>query len=208
MSNVLFIKANNRPADQAVSVKLYDAFVAAYKEAHPQDAVTELDLFAENLPYYDNTIITGLYKLANGYEATEAEAAAAANVNKYFDQFAAADKIVFAFPLWNMTVPGVLHTYIDYLAQAGKAFKYTAEGPVGLLTGKKALILNASGGVYSHGPASAAEMAVKFVKNNLMLWGFTDIEEIIVEGHNQLPAEAESIVNKGLDAARSLAVSF
>ncbi|MDZ5038425.1 FMN-dependent NADH-azoreductase, partial [Clostridium perfringens] len=47
MTTVLFVKANNRPADQAVSVKLYEAFLASYKESHPEDTVVELDLYNE-----------------------------------------------------------------------------------------------------------------------------------------------------------------
>lgn len=137
MSNVLFIKANNRSIDQSVSVKMYHEFVETYKQNHPQDSITELDLFAENLPYYDNNAIVGLYKAANGIALTAEEQAAADTVNKYLDQFLAADKVVFAFPLWNMTVPAVLHTYVDYLNQAGRTFKYTAEGPVGLVTDKR-----------------------------------------------------------------------
>lgn len=208
MSNVLFIKANNRPAEQAVSVQLYNAFLSSYKEAHPEDQVTELDLFAEQLPYYDNTLITGVFKANQGLEATAEEAAGAANVKKYLDQFLAADKVVFAFPLWNMTVPAVLHTYIDYLNQAGTAFKYTAEGPVGLITGKKAAVLNARGGVYSEGPAAAAEMAVNFILGNLRFWGFQDITQVIIEGHNQNPAESANIIAAGLDLAKSEAAKF
>lgn len=208
MSNVLFIKANNRPAEQAVSVQLYNAFLESYKASHPEDSVTELDLFAENLPYYDNTIMTGLFKLGRGLEATAEERQAAEAVNAYFDQFAAADKIVIAFPLWNMTVPAVLHTYIDYLNQAGKSFKYTAEGPVGLLTGKKAAVLNARGGIYSEGPAAAAEMAVNFVVKNLNQWGITDITQVIVEGHNQLPEQSADIVARGLALAKDTAATF
>jgi len=208
MPNVLFIKANNRPAEQSVSVKLYNEFLESYKLNHPQDQITELDLFAEELPYYDNTMITGVYKESQGFEATPEEAAGAAIVNKYFNQFAAADKIVFAFPLWNMTVPAVLHTYIDYLNQAGKAFQYTAEGPVGLLTGKKAAVLNARGGIYSEGPAAGAEMAVNFILNNLRFWGFQDITQVIVEGHNQLPQQAAEIIENGLARAKTVAASF
>ncbi|WP_150267977.1 FMN-dependent NADH-azoreductase [Paenibacillus tepidiphilus] len=208
MSNVLFIKANNRPAEQAVSVQLYNAFLSSYKEAHPEDQVTELDLFAEQLPYYDNTLITGVFKANQGLEATAEEAAGAANVKKYLDQFLAADKVVFAFPLWNMTVPAVLHTYIDYLNQAGTAFKYTAEGPVGLITGKKAAVLNARGGVYSEGPAAAAEMAVNFILGNLRFWGFQDITQVIIEGHNQNPTESANIIAAGLDLAKTEAAKF
>lgn len=208
MSNVLFIKANNRPADQSVSVQLYNEFLASYKESHPQDEITELDLFAEQLPYYDNTLITGVYKAAQGYEATPEEAAGAALVKKYLNQFLAADKVVFAFPLWNMTVPAVLHTYIDYLNQAGTTFKYTAEGPVGLLTDKKAAVLNARGGIYSEGPAASAEMAVNFIMGNLNFWGFKDTTQVIIEGHNQNPTQSAEIIASGLQLAKTAAASF
>ncbi|MEK3734679.1 MULTISPECIES: FMN-dependent NADH-azoreductase [Paenibacillus] len=208
MSNVLFIKANNRSIDQSVSVKMYHEFVETYKQNHPQDSITELDLFAENLPYYDNNAIVGLYKAANGIALTAEEQAAADTVNKYLDQFLAADKVVFAFPLWNMTVPAVLHTYVDYLNQAGRTFKYTAEGPVGLVTDKKVVLLNARGGVYSEGPMAAAEMAVNFITNSLRFWGVQDIETIVIEGHNQLPAEAENIVQSGLELVRKTAAGF
>jgi len=208
MSNVLFIKANNRAIDQSVSVKMYHEFLDAYKANHPDDQITELDLFAENLPYYGNTAINGMFKASRGIEATPEEQAAAANVTKYIDQFLAADKIVFAFPLWNMTVPAVLHTYIDYLNQAGRTFKYTPEGVVGLVTGKKVVLLNARGGNYSEGPMAAAEMAVNFVVRNLRQWGVQDIETLIIEGHNQFPQEAEAIVQSGLELVKKAAAGF
>ncbi|MCR6109350.1 FMN-dependent NADH-azoreductase [Bacillus sp. A301a_S52] len=208
MANVLFIKANSRPADQAISVKLYNSFVESYKLAHPEDTITELDLFKENLPYYDTDKINGMFKLAQGMELTDAEKEATDLVTSYLNQFLEADKVVFAFPLWNFTVPAVLHTYMDYLAQAGKTFKYTEQGPVGLLTDKKVALLNARGGVYSEGPAAANEMAVNFISGMLQFWGVSNIETVIVEGHNQFPDKAESIVEEGIQKAAELAKQF
>ncbi|WP_102348203.1 FMN-dependent NADH-azoreductase [Bacillus sp. Marseille-P3661] len=208
MTNVLFIKANNRPIEQGVSVKLYHTFLDSYKKANPDDVITELDLFAENLPYYDNEKMTAMFKLSKGMELTASEQEAANLVNKYLDQFLAADKIVIAFPLWNFTVPAVLHTYLDYLAQAGKTFRYTAEGPEGLISDKKVALLTARGGVYSEGPAAAVEMADKFVSTMLGFWGVQDITKVIIEGHNQFPEEAESIIAKGLDQAATVATEF
>lgn len=208
MANVLFVKANSRPAEQAVSVQLYDAFLASYKETHPQDEVVELDLFAENLPYYDTDKINGMFKLGKGLELTAEEQAATNLVNKYLNQFLAADKVVFAFPLWNFTVPAVLHTYLDYLSQAGKTFRYTAEGPVGLLTDKKVTLLNARGGVYSEGPAAAVEMSVKYVQTILGFWGVQDITTVIVEGHNQFPDKAKEIIAEGIQKATTVAAAF
>lgn len=208
MANVLFIKANGRPADQAVSVKLYDAFVQTYKESHSGDQITELDLFQENLPYYDNTMMTGLYKLANGFEPTAEEKQAAAIANKYLDQFLAADKVVIAFPLWNFTIPAQLLTYLFYLGQVGKTFKYTAEGPVGLAGGKKVALLNARGGVYTEGPMAPLEMSLKYVMSQLSFWGVTDVETVVVEGHNQYQDRAQEIIASGLEKAAKLAANF
>jgi FMN-dependent NADH-azoreductase len=208
MSKVLLIKANDRPIEQAVSVKLYQAFADSYKEAHPNDEVIELDLFAENLPYYGNDLITAMFKAGKGMELTAEEQKGAELVNKYLNQFLAADKVVFAFPMWNFTVPAVLHTYMDYLSQAGKTFSYTAQGPVGLAGGKKVALLSARGGVYSEGPAADFELANRYVKTILGFWGITTVEEVIVEGHAASPDKAGDIVQDGVEKAARLASTF
>ncbi|ENQ3077363.1 FMN-dependent NADH-azoreductase [Bacillus cereus] len=208
MTTVLFVKANNRPADQAVSVKLYEAFLASYKESHPNDTVVELDLFNEELPYVGVDMINGTFKASRGLDLTVEEAKAAAIADKYLDQFLAADKVVFGFPLWNLTIPAVLHTYIDYLNRAGKTFKYTPEGPVGLIGDKKIAVLNASGGVYSEGPKAEMEMAVKYVVSMMGFFGAKDIEKVVIEGHYQFPDKTEEIIAAGLEKAVKVASTF
>ncbi|MDC2863617.1 FMN-dependent NADH-azoreductase [Bacillus sp. BP-3] len=208
MTTVLFVKANNRPADQAVSVRLYEAFLASYKESHPNDTVVELNLYNEELPYVGVDMINGTFKASRGLELTEKEAKAVAVADKYLDQFLAADKVVFGFPLWNLTIPAVLHTYIDYLNRAGKTFKYTAEGPVGLIGDKRIALLNASGGVYSEGPKAEVEMAVKYVASMMGFFGVKDIEKVVIEGHNQFPDKAEEIIAAGLEKAMKVASTF
>ncbi|AWB44431.1 FMN-dependent NADH-azoreductase [Paenibacillus sp. CAA11] len=208
MSHVLFVKGNNRPADQSVTVKLYESFLKAYKENHPEDLVTELNLFEADLPYYDNDMLNGLFKLGKGIETTPAEQKAADLANTYLDQFLGADKVVFAFPLWNFTIPAQLLTYLFYLNQAGKTFKYTENGPVGLVGDKKVALLQARGGVYSEGPMAAAEMSLNYVKNTLAFWGINNPEVVVVEGHNQFPDRAEAIVQEGLTKAAELAAKF
>jgi len=207
VSKVLFIKANNRPVEQAVSVKLYEAFLDAYKQHNPGVEITELDLYAEQLPYMDNNMINGMFKSSRGLELTEQESAAFVVASRYLEQFLAYDKIVFGFPLWNLTVPAVLHTYMDYLNQAGKTFRYTPQGAVGLLGNTKVVLLNARGGDYSAERASS-EMAVNFMNKSLELFGITDITTVIVEGHNQYPDQAEARIQAGIAAAAQAAASF
>jgi FMN-dependent NADH-azoreductase len=208
MAKVLFIKANPRPIEQAVSVKLYQAFLETYKESHPNDEIVELDLFKENLPYYDTDKINGMFKLGRGLALSTDEKTATDTVTRYLDQFLAADKVVIGFPLWNFTIPAVLHTYLDYLAQAGKTFRYTPEGAIGLLGEKKVTLLCARGGIYSEGPAQSLEMAVNYVTNMLSFWGVQDITTVIVEGHNQIPDKAEEIVQQGVLNAVAAARNF
>jgi FMN-dependent NADH-azoreductase len=207
MSKTLFIKANNRPSDQAVSVKMYDAFVASYKEHHPNQEFSELDLFQEHLPYIDNVMLTGIFKASQGQELTTKEQELVKIADKYLNQFLAAEKIVFAFPVWNETVPAVLHTYIDYLNRIGKTFRYSSEGPIGLAAGKKVLLLNARGGDYTRN-TSKKEMAVNFMLTNLQLFGITDVTTVITEGHNQYPERKNEIIQQGIENAAKAAVTF
>lgn len=208
MTKVLLIKANDRPSDQAVSSKMYETFLNTYKEANPEDTITELDLFSAYIPNYGNTAIMGVYKRSQGLGLSAAENAAANMVDQYLNQFLETDKIVFAFPLWNGMVPAPLVNYIAYLAQAGKTFKYTTEGPVGLAGDKKVVLLNARGADYSSEPMASAEMAVKFVQTNLALWGITNPEIVVIEGHNQYPDRAEEIIADGLENVAKSAAKF
>jgi FMN-dependent NADH-azoreductase len=208
MKTVLFIKANNRPVDQSVSVKLYETFLASYKATHPTDTIVELDLYKEELPYVGAALINGTFKTSKGLDLTPEEEKAVSVADQYLNQFLSANKVVFGFPLWNLTIPAVLHTYIDYLNRAGKTFTYTPEGPVGLIGDKKIALLNASGGVYSEGPKANIEMAVKYVESMMNFFGVKDIEKVVIEGHYQFPDKTEEIIETGLEKAVRLANTF
>ena len=208
MSTVLFVKANNRPIAQAVSVQLYASFYNSYVESHPEDTIIELDLFNANLPYYDGQMLSGIFKAANGLELTPKEAELYETADRYLEQFLSVDKIVFGFPLWNSTVPAVLHTYMDYLSRAGKTFRYTAEGPIGLAGDKKVALLCARGGDYSQEPMASSEMAVKYIAANLRLYGIHETTNVIIEGHNQYQDKSEQIIQEGLRKASEAAKLF
>ncbi|CAG7625986.1 FMN-dependent NADH-azoreductase 4 [Paenibacillus solanacearum] len=208
MAQVLFIKANNRPADQAVSVQMYETFLSTYKEANPNDQIQELDLFETELPYFGAEMMTGLFKQAKGIEATAGEQQAADLANRYLDQFLAADKVVFAFPLWNFTIPAQLLTYLFYITQSGKTFRYTETGPVGLAGDKKVALLNARGGVYSEGPMTAFEMSLNYLKTMMGFIGIQNPEVVVIEGHNQFPDRAKEIVAEGLKQTAQAASKF
>ncbi|QGQ46070.1 FMN-dependent NADH-azoreductase [Metabacillus sediminilitoris] len=208
MAKVLFVKANNRPIEQSVSLQLYHSFTDRYKERNPNDVIVELDLFKEELPYYGVNMINGLFKSSQGFELTAEERMASDIQKRYLQQFLEVDKVVFAFPLWNKTIPAVLHTYLDYLNVAGQTFKYTPEGPIGLVPDKKIAILNARGGDYSMEPLKSEEIAVNFVVKTLHMFGINQISTVVVEGHNQYPDRKEALITDGIKKAEILADTF
>lgn len=210
MANVLFVKANDRPAEQAVSVQMYDTFLKTYKECNPQDTIIELDLFSVELPYYGNAAISGLYKIAQGWETTAEERQAAEIANRYLNEFLSADKVVFAFPLWNLTVPAPLITYLSYLLQAGKTFRYTGEGqPEGLIGDKKFALLNARGSDFSSEYLAPLDMGLNYVKNIIgLLFSIKNPESAVIEGHAKNRDRAEEIIESGLKRTAELAASF
>ncbi|WP_138756375.1 FMN-dependent NADH-azoreductase [Paenibacillus sinopodophylli] len=208
MSNVLFVKANDRKIENSVSVKLYHAFLDSYKESHPEDNIIELDLYKEELPYMNADLIEGNFKVLHGIEVSPSEQAMVDRAAKYADQFVSADKVVFGFPLWNQTIPAVLHTYIDYIYQVGKTFRYTNTGTIGLTPDKKVAIVNARGGVYSEGPKAAHEMSVNLVRTVMGIFGITNIEYAIVDGHHQLRDQSEKLIINGIEHAKQVALKF
>lgn len=120
------------------------------------------------------------------------------------------DKVVFAFPLWNLTVPAPLITYISYLLQAGKTFRYTPEGlPEGLVGDKKIALLSARGGDFTSEFAAPLEMGLNYVKNILgVLLGIKNPDIVVIEGHAKYPERAADIIESGLNRTAELAAGF
>jgi FMN-dependent NADH-azoreductase len=187
------------------------AFIDTYKEAHPNDTIVHLDLYKENIPYIDADVFSGWGKLQSGqsFDALSAEEQAKVRrLNELSDQFVAADKYVFVTPLWNLSYPPVMKAYIDSVAVAGKTFKYTEKGPMGLLADKKALHIQARGGFYSEGPAAQIEMGHRHLTVMMNFFGIPTVEGLFVEGHNAMPDKAQEIKENAIARAKDLAHTF
>jgi len=204
MTNVLVVKANNRP--DGVSTKMYETFVAEAATVEGLN-VTTLDLFEENMAYFGQELFNAFGKLQAGEELTELEAASVAAMNKSREALNAADVVVFAFPLWNQTIPAVLQTFIDYTYGAGYSFKYGEKGElISLLTDKKYIVLNARGGDYSSPAMASMEMAVNYINNVVGgVYGMEKIGEVIIEGHAADRENAENIIAEGLEKVKAAA---
>ncbi|WP_453991453.1 FMN-dependent NADH-azoreductase [Bacillus nitroreducens] len=201
--NVLVVKANNRPASEAVSSKMYETFINNIEGVN----VTTYDVFAEDMPYLGQDLFNAFGKLESGEEMTDIEKRILAAKQKAMDALTAADVVVFVFPLWNLTIPAKLQTFIDYVYQAGYSFKYDENGnAVQLLTDKKAVILSARGGIYSTPEAAPMEMAATYIKNVAGgVFGMEITDEVIIEGHAAAPDKAEEIIAEGLEKVEAVA---
>jgi FMN-dependent NADH-azoreductase len=108
-----------------------------------------------------------------------------------------ADTIIISLPLFNFGIPSVLKTWLDHIVRAGVTFNYTADGPLGLVTGKKLYIALASGGVYSQGPMQAYDHAVPYLTSVLNFIGITDISVVRAEGTG-IPALKDIALEKAM----------
>ena len=212
MSKVLYITANPKAVEQSFSLSVGKAFLEAYKKSNPQDEITVLDLYKIEVPLIDETVFSAWGKFAQGMsfqELTAEEQSKIAKMNSLLEQFIAADKYVFVTPLWNFTVPPMMKAYLDNICIAGKTFKYAKDGSaIGLLTGKKALHIQARGGVYSSGPAADFELGDKYINAILSFLGVTDKQSVIVEGVMATPEKAEDIKKAAIAKALEVALSF
>ncbi|WP_071394677.1 FMN-dependent NADH-azoreductase [Bacillus tuaregi] len=201
--NILVVKANNRPASEAVSSKMYETFINNLENVN----VTTFDVFSEDMPYFGQDLFNAFGKIESGEEMTDIEKRILAAKQKAMDALTAADVVVFAFPLWNLTIPARLQTFVDYVFQAGYAFKYDENGQaVQLMTDKKAIILSARGGIYSTPETAPLEMAASYMKNVFgVMFGMEIIDEVIIEGHNAMPDQADTIIAEGLKKVEAAA---
>ena len=95
------------------------------------------------------------------------------------DELKRADVIVIGLPMYNFGVPSTLKAYFDHVARAGVTFRYTAQGPEGLLKGKKAYVFATRGGRYAGTPA---DLQTAYVRQFLGFIGIDDVEFVYAEG--------------------------
>lgn len=211
MATVLYITAHPLDHNTSFSLAVGKEFIEAYQKTNPSDEIVNLDLYNIDIPQIDAEVFSGWGKLAPGSEfdaLSDVEKAKVSRLGEIVDQFVAADKYVFVNPMWNFSIPPIMKAYIDAFCIAGKTFSYTANGPVGLLGGKKALHIQASGGVYSSGPAAVMESGHSYLQKIAMFTGIPTLEAIFIEGVAADRDQAPTIKAKAIEQALELAKSF
>ena len=198
MSKVLYIKANIKNEGESRTFKVSDSFVEEYKKNNPEDQIITLDLYKENIDFLRADDLGKLF-------GPKDEESKNNSILKYAYQFADADKYIIAAPMWNLSFPAILKAYIDYVSVSGITFKYTAEGPVGLLNNKKAVHIVSRGGGYDNSPY---EMGDRYLRTILGFFGIKDIETIDIDNLDVIGVNVKEKVEEGIEKAISLAKKF
>jgi FMN-dependent NADH-azoreductase len=204
MSSILLVTSSPR-GNESLSSKMAHDLADSLSARDSGASITHRDLGANPIPHLDSVTTSAIRKAPT--DRTPEEAAAADYSDKLVAELLAADTVVIATGLINFNIYSTLKSWIDNIARAGQTFRYTAEGPQGLATGKKVYIVMASGGVYSDGPAAPMNHAVPYLTTVLGFLGMTDVEVVYVEGLAYGPEAAEKAIADAQQRNRQLALA-
>jgi len=172
------------------SKKLGDELIDRLLALHPDTIVRQRDL-NQGIGFIDENWVAANFTPAD--QRSEAQHQRLAFSDKLIDEIKQADAIVLTTPMYNFGIPATLKAWIDLISRAGVTFRYTAEGPVGLIKGKHVDIVITTGGVPLQSP-------VDFVTDYLkQVFRFIGIEDINIIGAEAMNVDADSSYQKALD---------
>lgn len=185
---VLEVSSSGRHGS-SVSRRLTRDIVNALEARSGQIELQRRDL-GRGVPLIDETWIGANFTAAD--ERTPEQREVLAFSDELVAELERADVLVIGSPIYNFGIPAALKAWVDLVARARLTFRYTENGPEGLLKGKKAYVVIASGGVPV---GSAVDFASPYLRQALGFIGITDIEIIPADRLNQRGDDA-------IDAAR------
>ncbi|EKF73405.1 ACP phosphodieterase [Alcanivorax hongdengensis A-11-3] len=176
--NILVIKSSVF-GDDGNSSTLVNEQVERLKAKHPQAEIVVRDLSADRIPHLDGERVGAFFTPAE-QRSPEQQA-----VDDYslalIEELRAADQIVLGLPMYNFGIPSQLKSWIDHVARAGITFRYTENGPQGLLDDKPVTVLAARGGIYA---GTDNDTVTPYIKLFFGFVGITSVSFVYAEGLN------------------------
>lgn len=203
MAKVLFVKGHPLEKEQSYSLKAFEVFKDSYQSLYPDDEIIEIDVYDGTIPSLDKELLEAISLAKKGGELTSSQADKLDRFNHSTETFLSSDKVVIANPLWNLQIPSHLLSWINTITVAGKTFKYTPNGVVGLATDKKLLHIQANGGLYN-----GQDPASQYIKSIFKFIGIDSIQSVYVEGHAYQPDQADDILNQAINDLKEIAKTF
>lgn len=193
MNNILVLNSSVS-GDESVSRQLVEATVAELLRESPGAAVTARDLGHQPVPHLTTATLAGV----RGVASSAAEHQARALSDQLIAELHAADTIVIGAPMYNFSVPTGLRAWFDHILRAGETFSYSEAGPQGLIDGRRAIVIESRGGLYSEGSAQAADFQEPYLRFLLGFIGITDVTFIHAEKIGYGPEARQAAIEHGL----------
>jgi FMN-dependent NADH-azoreductase len=179
--NSLLLVTSSLFGEASQSRQIAREFVDTWLRNNPGARVVERDLAPDSIPHLSQATLGAVTTPAESRTPEQRDVAAFADA--LIEEVEAADTIVLTAPMYNFTIPSTLKAWLDHIARAGRTFRYGANGPEGLLKGKKVFVVTGRGGVYSgDSPAKAFDFQEPYLRAILGFIGLTDVSFVHVEG--------------------------
>ncbi len=202
MKKILMIEVSPRGKDSA-SRSVADTLAVRLTGLYPSAELIRRDLAAAHLPHLDDITLRAI-STKDPAEAARLKDAARQS-DQLTDELLESDLLVIATPMWNFGIPSALKAWIDLVVRPGRTFQYSGGGVVGLAKDKKAILVLASGGVFSEGPWKSWDFVEPYLRQILGFIGIVDVQTVRAEGMN-LPWLAAEVVPTASRAVEKLAL--
>lgn len=190
MKNILVISASIF-GQQGQSSQLVEKTVANLLAQHPEAVITRRDLAADPVPHLTRERFAAL--LSEESNRTEDQQNVLAYSDALISEIREADAVVLGVPMYNFGIPSALKAYFDHIARAGVTFRYTENGPVGLLEDRPVYVLAARGGIYE---GTANDSQSPYIRSFLEFLGLHDVQIVYAEGLNMGNSQKHDALTK------------
>ncbi|MGL6100463.1 MAG: FMN-dependent NADH-azoreductase [Fusobacteriaceae bacterium] len=193
---VLCVLANPKPLNESYSKRAGMEFIQQYRIDHPDDEIEILDLYEKQQEHLSCESLYDAFKNSSGKMC---------DTSKHFISF---DKYVICAPMWNLTVPSILKSYIDHIVVKGITFNYNSKGiPIGLLKDKKVVYIGSRGGGYPF-PLSLIASDSRYIYIIFRFMGIKNFKKIIFENTDSNPVKAKEKFPEFLEKVKTLSKNF
>jgi len=202
-ATLLHLDASPRGA-RSHSRQLGEEFLATYRAAHPGARVIVRDIGRAPPPFVTEAWVEGAFSPAAQHSPAAREAVAVSNA--YVDELLTADQLVITTPVYNLSLPAALKAWIDQVVRFGRTFTKNATGFAGLATGKRALVIVASGGDFRPGtPGGAYNFLEPYLRAVLGFIGLTEVSFLYAHSLGGEDTAREQVLAETRTAVRQLA---